>query len=123
MTARTRANAAQIQFKRLRLDRSFWQPWRLTRWRTWPRWFQIVWPLEWVTIIVLGACILAKWGGPVNIPEEPCPLSPSSSSVAVAAVPTASARLSRDYGQTMINVSLSESNGHTSPSAPAETPP
>ena len=63
MTARTRVIAAQIKLQEFRLDTSFWQPWRLTRWRTWPRWFQIVWPLEWVTIIVLGACILVKWGG------------------------------------------------------------
>jgi hypothetical protein len=40
---------------------SFWQPWRFNRWRTWPRWFQIVWPFELATIVVLVTCGLVKW--------------------------------------------------------------
>jgi hypothetical protein len=33
-----------------------WPP----QWRTMPRWFQIVWPLELATILTLTACILAR---------------------------------------------------------------
>jgi hypothetical protein len=39
---------------------SFWGPWRFTRWRTWPRWFQVVWPLELATILTLSAWILVS---------------------------------------------------------------
>jgi hypothetical protein len=56
------ANAGPARLNAQRVMTSFWQPWRLTRWRSWPRWFQIVWPLEWAAIIVLGACVLVEWG-------------------------------------------------------------
>jgi hypothetical protein len=42
--------------------RDVWRPWRLSRWRSWPRWFQIVWPLEWAVVVALAVCVLVKWG-------------------------------------------------------------
>lgn len=38
--------------------RTFWVPWQPHRWRSWPRWFQILWPLELATIVTLTACVL-----------------------------------------------------------------
>jgi hypothetical protein len=33
---------------------AFWLPWRFTKWRTWPLWFRILWPLELATVVALA---------------------------------------------------------------------
>jgi hypothetical protein len=40
--------------------RSFWAPWRPHQWRTWPRWFQILWPVELATILTLTCILVAR---------------------------------------------------------------